>query len=382
MSKRDYYEVLGVSKNASPEEIKKSYRKLAMQYHPDQNKDNPEAQAKFVELNEAYDILKDEQKKAAYDRFGHSAFGSSGSSRGNQGFGGFGSQGFHNADFSDIFGDFFSDMMSGGGRRQKPQNQSRGADLKYNLVISLEEAFRGVEKIISFTSADKCSDCAGKGHTGSVGYSSCPDCNGRGTVRMQQGFFAVEHSCNRCSGTGQILKDPCKKCNGNGRVSAKKTVNVTIPAGIENGNRIRFTSDGEAGFRGGHPGDLYVFVSIKEHEIFKLDGHDIHCMLPISFSSAALGGNVEVPTIDGVNVELTIPSGTQNGDKLRLKSKGMSKIRSSSRGDMIVHIFVEVPKKLSKKQKELLQEFEKESISESHSKSENIFEKMKKLWKG
>jgi molecular chaperone DnaJ len=375
MSKKDYYELLGLTKSASSDEIKKAYRKLAMKYHPDQNKDNPEAEAKFKELSEAYEVLKDEQKKAAYDRFGHAAFSNGvGQSRGNAG--GFRQGEFH-GDFSDIFGDFFSDMM--GSRRRGPSSSSsRGSDLKYNLSINLEEAFRGVDKEISFNAAVKCSPCSGRGSKSPDGFKTCPSCAGQGYVRVQQGFFAIEQTCSTCSGMGQILKDPCSNCSGQGRVNEKKRVEVSIPAGIEDGNRIRLQGEGEAGARGGSAGDLYVFVNIKPHEVFKVDGRDIHARVPISFPVAALGGEVEVPTIDGSNVILKIPSGTQSGDKLRLKEKGMSIVRSSARGNMICHIFVEVPTKLSKKEKELIEQLATEMES---SKSESIFDKMKKLWK-
>lgn len=383
MSKRDYYEVLGVSKDASPDEIKKTYRKLAMKYHPDQNKGNPESEAKFLEVNEAYDVLKDEQKRAAYDRLGHAAFsghGGAGSGGFGGGFGGgFQSQGFH-ADFSDLFGDFFSDMMHGG-KRQRSSNNIRGSDLKYNVTITLEEAFSGVDKIITFESAIRCYDCGGKGSTGPHSYVGCEHCAGMGTVRSHQGFFAVEHTCNYCSGAGKVLKDPCKTCNGQGRASGKKTINVTLPAGIEDGNRIRLAGDGEAGVRGGTSGDLYIFVTVKQHDIYKLDGADLHCMLPISFSIAALGGEMQVPLIEGGTTEVKIEAGTQNGDKIKLKSMGMSKVRSASRGDMIVHIYVEVPKRLTVKQKSLLEEFYKEENETHKKKHETIIDKMKKLWK-
>lgn len=379
MSKKDYYEVLGLSKSASSDDIKKAYRKLAMKYHPDQNQDNPQAEAKFKEITEAYDVLKDDQKKAAYDQFGHAAFSGGGGGRHGghgQGFGGQG-QGFEgfSGDFSDLFGDFF-----GGRRQQRPQTHAKGSDLKYNLTISLEEAFKGVEKVVTFSCAQKCGTCSGKGHPdGSTGFSTCTGCGGKGSVRMQQGFFAVEHQCGYCNGVGQILKDPCRTCSGQGRVNGQKTINVNIPAGIEDGNRIRFSGDGEAGLRGGPAGDLYVFVTITQHEVFKLDGSDIHCMVPIAFTTAALGGSIEVPTIEGGVVSLTIPAGTQNNDKLKLRNKGMSKVRSSIRGDMIAHIFVEIPKKLSATQKKLLQDFELE-VNNSKSENESIFQKMKNLW--
>lgn len=378
MSKKDYYETLGISKTATADEIKKAYRKLAMKYHPDQNKDNAEAEAKFKEVTEAYDVLKDEQKRAAYDRFGHSAFSGGRSGAGTGGFSGFREQDFH-SNFSDIFGDFFSDAMGGGGSRHRRSTMhSKGSDLKYNLTITLEEAFAGVEKTINFSCATSCGDCSGKGFKGEANYSNCSYCNGRGVIRMQQGFFAVEHECNACNGAGKTLQNPCKTCSGQGRVSGKRTINVNIPAGIEDGNRIMFSGDGEAGLRGGSSGDLYVFVSIKNHEIFKVEGTNLHCVVPLSFPLAALGGEIEIPTIEGGKLSLKIPAGTQNGDKLKLKSKGMSKVRSSNRGDMIAHIFVEVPKDLSKNQKRIIEEL-KEEIDNKNS-SEGFFDKMKNLW--
>ncbi len=378
MSKKDFYELLGVSKTASADEIKKAYRKLAMKHHPDTNKDNSEAEAKFKELTEAYDVLKDEQKRASYDRFGHAAF----SQNHGQQQGGF-HRGFQGGDFSDVFGDFFNDVMGAGGRRQRPSAQTRGSDLKYNLTITLEEAFAGVEKNISFSAATKCEGCNGKGSKDPDGGSSnCSNCHGHGVVRMQHGFFAVEQTCNYCQGTGQQIKNPCSKCTGTGRHSATKTVNINIPAGVESGNRIRFPGEGEAGARGGASGDLYVFVTVTNHDVFKIEGSTVHCMVPISFPIAAMGGEIEVPTIDGSKVMLKIPAGTQNNDKLKLREKGMSKVRSTHRGDMIAHIFVEVPKHLSARQKELLTEFTKEIENSKEHKNESIFNKMKNLWSG
>lgn len=373
MSKKDYYEILGVSKSASPDEIKKSYRKLAMQYHPDTNKDDIAAEAKFKEISEAYEILKDDDKRAAYDKYGHAAFAQGGGGGRNPGAGG-----FHSGDFSDLFGDFFGDVMNGG-RRQKPSAQVRGADLKYNITITLEEAFKGVGKVISFSCASKCESCAGKGSKGENSYTTCTYCNGNGAVRIQQGFFTIEQTCNSCQGSGTQIKDPCSKCNGKGRCDGKRTINVSIPSGVEDSNRIRLAGEGEAGIRGGPAGDLFVFITVKPHEIFKTEGASIHCMIPISYPIAALGGEVEIPTIDGIKIMLKVPSGTQNGDKLKLREKGMSKVRSSSRGDMIAHIFVEVPKNLTKKQKELLDQLNKEMDSSKESEA-GIFNKMKNLW--
>ncbi len=375
MSKKDFYELLGVSRTASADEIKKAYRKLAMKHHPDQNKGNSEAEAKFRELTAAYDVLKDDQKRAAYDRFGHDAY-SQGHPGMNAGFG-------QGADFSDIFGDFFNDVMGASTRRQRRSTQIRGSDLKYNITITLEEAFKGVEKNISFSAALKCDSCNGKGSKSPDGGSTnCSNCHGHGVVRMQHGFFAVEQTCTNCQGTGQQIKDPCSKCSGTGRHTTTKTININIPAGVENGNRIRFTGEGEAGTRGGPAGDLYVFVTITNHDVFKIEGTTVHCMVPISFPVAASGGEIEVPTIDGSKVILKIPAGTQNGEKLKLRDKGMSKVRSTQRGDMIAHIFVEVPKHLSTRQKELLVEFAQEIEKSKENKNESLFNKMKNLWTG
>ncbi len=372
MSKRDYYEVLELKKGASADEIKKSYRKLAMKYHPDQNPNNKEAEKKFKELAEAYEILKDDQKRAAYDQLGHQAFEGGRSGGSHQG--GFNQQ-------HDIFGDFFNEFMGGGGGRRSAHRspEVRGSDLKYNISISLEEAFTGIEKNISFSTAIKCSPCAGKGTTDSNGFSSCHACGGHGVTRVQQGFFAMEQTCNHCSGSGKIIKNPCKKCHGHGRYNEKKSLKVSIPAGIEDSTRIRLSGEGEAGARGGTSGDLYIFVNVVSHPIFKVEGSDLHCKLPIGFTMAALGGDIEVPVIEGGVVKLKIPKGTQNGDRLKIRDKGMSKVRSSNRGDMIAHIFVEVPKTLTTKAQTLLEELDKE-LSMHNNTETGFFDKMKNLW--
>ncbi len=382
MSKQDYYSLLGVSKSATAEDIKKAYRKLAMKYHPDQNQDNKDAEAKFKEISEAYEVLKDDQKRAAYDAYGHEAFAPGGSA-GSRGFnpgggfgGGFHSQSFH-GDFSDLFGDFFGGSMSG--KRSKSSNnrmEEKGADLKYNLTINLEEAFTGVDKNITFATNQKCSTCDGKGSKSSS-LSSCSHCNGQGAIRMQQGFFTIEQHCGYCSGSGKVMKDPCSSCSGQGRKQGEKTVSVSIPSGIEDGNRIRLSAEGEAGLRGGSAGDLYVFVSIKPHDLFKVDRGDLHCKVPISFKVASLGGEVQIPTIEKGTVVLKIPEGTQNGERLKLKNKGMSKVRSSARGDMIAHIHIEVPKNLTSTQKKLLEEFDSHAPKSNDS---SFFQKMKSLW--
>jgi molecular chaperone DnaJ len=375
MSKKDYYQVLGISKSATPAEMKKAYHKLAMQYHPDRNSEDKDAEKKFKEINEAYDILKDEQKRAAYDRFGHNAFQQGGNGGGfNQKSGG----GFH-PDVNDIFGDFFSDFMGGSAKRQRQSSQIRGSDLKYNLSISLEEAFKGVDKDISFNTEVKCTVCNGSGSEDGKTTTICDMCGGMGATRIQQGFFTLEQTCNKCSGSGQVIKNPCKKCHGNGRYSQQKNLRVNVPAGVEDGIRIRLIGEGEAGIREGSSGDLYIFITIKSHPIYRVEGVDLHCRLPVSVSKAALGGEIVVPNIEGEKVKLKIPPGTQNGEQIKVKNNGMSKVRSSSRGDMIVHIFVETPKNLSKKQRELLEEFAKES-GEDKLDEANFFNKMKNLW--
>ncbi len=381
MSKKDYYEILGIPRSATGAEIKKAYLNLAKKYHPDCNKDDPDTEKKFKEAGEAYEVLKDEQKRSAYDRFGHGAFENGGGASGaHGGFNGFGGAG--GPDVNDIFGDFFSDFMVGsrGASRQR-STQVRGSDLKYNLSISLEEAFTGIDKKINFSTEVKCEPCSGKGTKDAGGFANCSGCGGAGVIRMQQGFFAVEQTCGRCNGSGQIIKNPCTTCHGSGRAHKQKNLIVNIPAGIEHNTRIRITGEGEAGMRGGGPGDLYVFVVVKEHDIYKVEGGNLHCKLPLSFTKAALGGEVEVPTIDGKKVTLKVPAGTETGDKIRLKDKGMSKVRSSMRGDLYVHAYVQTPKNLNKKQKELLEELDKElGEVDGNYKDEGFFSRMKNMW--
>lgn len=376
---KDFYEVLGVNKGASDDEVKKAYRKLAMQYHPDRNPNDKAAEQKFKEINEAYDVLKDPQKKAAYDRFGHAAF-SGGAGGAGPGAGGFDFSG----SFSDIFEDLFSEFTGGrrgGGRGgQQQSGGARGADLRYNLDITLEDAFKGKQQSIKVTTSASCESCSGTGAEKGTKPESCPQCDGRGTVRAQQGFFTIERACPQCAGTGKIIKNPCKPCAGTGNVRKEKTLNVTIPAGVEEGTRIRLAGEGEAGYRGGPAGDLYIFLAVKPHKIFRREGANIYCHVPITFSAAALGGNVEVPTIDGGRVKVTIPAGTQSGHQFRLKGKGMSILRSTATGDMYIEAHVETPVNLSKKQKELLKEFEKEGGAKSNPESDSFFSKVKEFW--
>jgi len=366
----DYYDTLGVGKQDSAEEIKKSYRKLAMKYHPDRNPGDGEAEKKFKEINAAYDILKDEQKRAAYDRYGESAF--TGGAGGGGGGGGFDFNG--SGAFSDIFENLFN---TGGGGRQAERSNMRGSDLRYNMDIGLEDAFRGKQKQIKVPTYNSCDSCSGTGSANKKSPTSCSTCGGVGRVRMQQGFFTVERTCASCSGTGTIIKDPCKKCSGHGRVKKTRTLSVKIPQGVEEGTRIRLPGEGESGLRGGGAGDLYIFVSIKEHDFFIREGKDIHCEVPIKVATAALGGVVEVPAIDGSKARLTIPAGTQTSDTFRLKGKGMSIMSSSQFGDMYVHTVIETPVKLTKRQKELLEEFDDIAKKGSSPKSERFFSKVK-----
>lgn len=380
MSKRDYYEILGVARGASQDEIKKAYRKLAMQYHPDRNPGNKEAEAKFKEATEAYEVLKDDQKKAAYDQFGHDAFAQGGGGRG--GFGG--GQGFDGFDFNDIFSNF-SDIFGdfGGNQRQgkKRSAAQRGSDIRYNLEVTLEEAFSGVTKNISFTIAAVCGSCKGSGAEGNDKPVECPNCKGSGKVRAQQGFFIVERTCGSCSGTGQVIKNPCKTCRGEGRVNKEKTLAVKIPAGVEEGSRIRLSGEGEAGTRGGPAGDLYVFIAVKKHKFFTRKNDDLYFEVPLKFTTAALGGAIEVPTIDGEKAVLKIPQGTQSANQFRMKSKGMSVLNSGGRrGDMYVKVNIETPTNLSVEEKNLLQKLDELMSKKSPNPTESFFKKVSDLF--
>jgi molecular chaperone DnaJ len=343
MSKRDYYEVLGLAKNASDEEIKKAYRKMAMKHHPDRNPDDKGAEEKFKEAKLAYEVLSDADKRAAYDQFGHAGV----DQQGGMGGGGGG--------FSDAFSDIFGDIFGGGGNRR--ERVYRGADLRYNLEISLEEAARGTETKIRVPTLEECGVCHGSGAKPGTQPTTCPTCGGHGQVRIQQGFFSVQQSCPRCGGSGKIVSDPCTACHGEGRVKKHKTLSVKIPSGVDNGDRIRLGGEGEAGVNGGPAGDLYVVIHLKEHSVFKRDGDDLHCEMPISFATAALGGEVEIPTLDG-HAKIKVPSETQTGKVFRLRGKGIKGVRSSAPGDLMCHMVVETPVNLSERQRELLRELD------------------------
>ncbi|HEY3301740.1 MAG TPA: molecular chaperone DnaJ [Methylophilaceae bacterium] len=348
-SKKDFYEVLGVNRDASDEEIKKSYRKLAMKYHPDRNPDNPKSEEQFKEAKEAYEILSDEQKRAAYDQYGHAGVDPS---MGAGGAGGFGAGGFSDA-FGDIFGDIFGGARGGGQR----SNVYRGADLRYNMEISLEDAARGTETKIRIPVMSECETCHGSGARPGTSPVTCTTCGGHGQVRMQQGFFSVQQTCPKCHGTGKMVKDPCPTCTGGGRVKQHKTLSVKIPAGVDEGDRIRLSGEGEAGVNGGPPGDLYVVVHLKAHSVFQREGGDLHCEMPISYTVAALGGEIEIPTLDG-HAKMKIPAETQSGATFRLRGKGIKPLRSNENGDLMCHVVVETPVKLNERQKELLRELE------------------------
>jgi molecular chaperone DnaJ len=370
MSKRCFYDVLGCQRGASIEEIKGAYRKLAKELHPDRNPGDEACEHRFKEINEAYDVLKDDQKRAAYDRFGHAAF-ENGGPRPN---------GFDFASsFTDVFDDLFGEFM--GGRRARRQN--RGSDLRYNLEISLEEAFRGTDAHIRLTTAVACEVCGGTGAEPGTHPEPCGTCGGAGKVRAQQGFFTIERTCPNCRGSGRIVRNACKPCRGSGQVQKERTLAVNVPPGVEEGTRIRLSGEGQAGLNGGPPGDLYIFVSVKPHPIFQRDGHDLYCRAPISFTTAALGGTIEVPTCDGGRSKISIPEGTQSGRQFRLRSKGMPVLRGGgAHGDLYIEVMIETPSKLTKKQKELLRAFEKESEEGTHPESESFLAKLKDFWNG
>jgi molecular chaperone DnaJ len=376
MGKRDYYDVLGCNKAASPAEIKAAYRKLAKELHPDCNPGDHGCEAKFKEVNEAYDVLKDDQKRAAYDRFGHAAFEQGGMGNG---FHGNGNPFDFAGSFADVFEDIFGEMMGG----QRGRKQNRGGDLRYNLSISLEEAFNGSKAEIRVPSAVACEACGGSGAEKGTSAETCPTCGGHGKVRASQGFFTIERTCPQCQGRGKIVRKPCKQCGGAGHVQKERTLVVDIPPGVEEGTRIRLTGEGQAGFGGGPNGDLYVFLSVGQHPIFQRDGHDLYCRVPVSFVTAALGGSVEVPTLDGGKTNVKIAEGTQTGRQFRVRGKGMPVLRGNGlAGDLFVEIFVETPCKLSKEQKELLRQFEGCGHSGCQPECEGFFSKVKAFWEG
>jgi molecular chaperone DnaJ len=379
MSKRDFYEVLGVAKGAGPDDCKKAYRKLAMQYHPDRNPDDPDATQKFRELNEAYDVLKDDQKRAAYDRYGHAAF-EQGGMGGRGGFGGGGGDSPFGSGFADIFDEMFGEFMGGRRGGGGGGGAARGSDLRYNMELSLEEAFAGKNAEIKVPTSVPCESCNGTGGTNGSAPVECGTCRGAGKVRATQGFFTIERTCPTCQGSGKVIKDPCKVCSGSGRTRKEKTLAVNVPAGVEDGTRIRLGNEGEAGMRGAPNGDLYIFLSVAPHRIFQREGANIHCRVPIPMVTATLGGSIEVPVIDGSRAKITIPAGTQSGNQFRLRGKGMSVLRSPARGDMFVEAVVETPVNLTKRQEELLREFETAGGKETSPQSSGFFAKVKELW--
>ncbi|MDR3031172.1 MAG: molecular chaperone DnaJ [Holosporales bacterium] len=378
MAQKDYYSVLGVKNNASQEEIKKAYRKLAVKYHPDKNQGDKSAEEKFKEINEAYDTLKDDQKRAAYDRYGSSAFQNGGS--GSQG--GFEAGGFdfssNFSSFSDIFEEMFGSNFSGrSGNRSQP-----GSDIRYDMNVSLEEAYNGTRKNVKFTTFIKCDSCQGTGSAGNNKPSACPICHGRGSVRYRQGFVTIERTCQTCGGSGTVLSDPCGKCSGSGRLKGEKNLDVNIPAGVDTGSKIRLAGCGEAGFKGAMGGDLYIFVNVLSHKIFSRRDSDLYCTAYIPMATAALGGEIQVPNLDGNMNVIKIPQGTQSGSQFRIKGKGMPVLNFSKFGDLIVEVFVETPVSLSKKQKEILEQFSNEKDDQANSPKTSEFFKKLKEWFG
>jgi molecular chaperone DnaJ len=371
MTKSDYYEVLGVGRNATDAELKAAFRKLAMKHHPDRNPGDKDCEHRFKEINEAYEVLKDRQKRAAYDRFGHAAF-EHGMANGASGFG---------ADFASAFSDIFDDLFGMGGRRGR-SGRERGADLRFNMEITLEEAFTGKTAQVRLPTAVTCESCSGTGARAGTRPKTCMTCNGHGRIRHAQGFFTLERTCPSCGGRGQVIDDPCPHCSSSGRVTRDRTLSVNIPPGVEDGTRIRLAGEGEAGVRGGSTGDLYIFLSIAPHSIFQRDGADLHCRVPISMVTAALGGDFEVPTIEGSKSRVKVPAGTQSGRRFRLQGKGMPVLRSKQTGDMYVQVIVETPQNLTKRQRELLAEFERLSSTDTQPESEGFFSKVKEFFDG
>lgn len=372
MTKRCYYETLECEKGATLETLKSSYRKLAMKFHPDRNPGDATAEVRFKEISEAYDVLKDDQKRAAYDRFGHAAFEAGMGARA-------GANPFDFAgSFSDVFEDLFGDLM--GGRRSRRSN--RGQDLRYNLGITLEEAYRGRSAEIKVPTMVACDSCSGSGAEAGTTAETCPTCAGYGKVRAAQGFFTIERSCTQCRGSGKIIRHPCKTCRGAGMVQKERTLTVDVPPGVEEGTRIRLSGEGAVGANGGPNGDLYIFLSVAEHPIFQRDGHNLHCRATVSFVTAALGGTIEVPTLDGGRAKVTVPEGTQPGKQFRIRAKGMPVLRSAQRGDLYIEVAVETPVRLSRRQKELLREFDGETKEGCQPEAECFLAKLKEFWKG
>jgi len=371
MSKRDYYEILGVTRSCTEIELKAAFRKLAMQHHPDRNPGDKDCEHRFKELNEAYDVLKDGDKRAAYDRFGHAAFEH----------GGMGGHGF-GADFGSTFADIFEGIFGMASARGRSSGRERGSDLRYNMEISLDEAFTGKTAQIRIPTSVTCEACSGSGAKAGTKPKPCATCGGAGKIRHAQGFFTLERTCPTCHGRGQVIDDPCKVCGGGGRVTRERTLSVNIPTGVEDGTRIRLASEGEAGLRGGPAGDLYIFLEVAPHEFFQRDGADLHCRVPISMISAALGGEFEVPAIDGSKVRVKMPAGTQTGRRFRLTGKGMPVLRTKQTGDMYVQVAVETPQNLTKRQRELLAEFEKLSSEATQPESAGFFSRVKEFLDG
>ena len=380
MAKRDFYDILGVAKAASAEELKKAYRQKAKELHPDRNSANPTAEAQFKEVNEAYDALKDPDKKAAYDRFGHAAFEGGAGQRGGPAHG----QGDFASAFSDVFEDLFGDFMGGqrgaggGGGRARAQ---RGSDLRYNLRVTLEDAFAGMQKNINVPTSVACEACSGTGAEGGTEPVTCPTCSGMGKVRAQQGFFTVERTCPTCGGMGRIIKNPCRACGGAGRAEKERALSVNIPAGVETGTRIRLSGEGEAGLRGGPAGDLYIFIEVRDHVIFQRDSTHLFCRVPVSIATAALGGDLDVPSIDGGRARVKVPAGSQTGKQMRLRGKGMPALRGGGAGDMVIELAVETPVNLTARQKDILREFEALS-AENNPEGNSFFTKVKGFWDG